>query len=56
VFHASLLEPYDVRGTIPHQEEPIMDTLREFGDDVYEVKEIVDRRQNAAGVWEYLIS
>lgn len=55
VFHASLLEPYTKKGTIPHDKEPIVDTLREYGDDVYDVEEVLDRRLNAVGVWEYLI-
>ena len=55
VFHVSLLEPYEKKGRLPHLEEPIVDTLREFGDDVYEVDEILDRRQGNTGVWEYLI-
>jgi hypothetical protein len=45
VFHASLLEPYVKKGTIEHLDQLIMDTLREFGDDVYEVDHIVKRRK-----------
>jgi hypothetical protein len=55
VFHASLLEAYKPRGSIPHPEEPIMDTLRVYGDDVYEVEEICDRRKTADDQWEYLV-
>ena len=55
VFHASLLEPFDPKGTIPHPEAPKRDTLREFGDDVYEVERLVDRRRNEDDQWEYLI-
>jgi hypothetical protein len=55
VFHASLLEPYAIRGTIQHPNTPITDTLRSYGDDVYEVDEILDRRQDEHNQWEYLI-
>jgi hypothetical protein len=55
VFHASLLEPFIQRGPIPHPEIPITDTLRSYGDDVYEVEEIVDRRQTDDDKWEYLV-
>jgi hypothetical protein len=55
VFHASLLEPYSPEGAIPHPTMPIQDTLREHGDDVYEVERIVDRRRNEDDQWEYLI-
>jgi len=55
VFHVSLLEPYTTKGTLPHKEEPIVDTLREYSDDMYEVEKVLERRQNSAGVWEYLI-
>ena len=55
VFHASLLEPADKRGTIRHEESQIVDTLREYGDDVFEVDRILDRRKNDLGVWEYLV-
>jgi hypothetical protein len=55
VFHASLLEPYNPSGLIPHPEAPTHDTLREFGDDVYEVEEILDRKQNEDDQWIYLI-
>lgn len=37
VFHASLLEPFEKRGQLQHPNEPIQDTLRTHGDDVYEV-------------------
>jgi hypothetical protein len=55
VFHASLLEPYSPTGTIPHPDVPIVDTLREYGDDVYEVEAIIDRRLNKDDHWEYLV-
>jgi hypothetical protein len=55
VFHASLLEPYDPKGAIPHPNVPAQDTLREYGDDVYEVERIIDRRRNEGNKWEYLI-
>lgn len=55
VFHASLLEPYTPKGVIQHPDQPIMDTLREYGDDVYEVEHIVDRRKGDLEQWEYLV-
>ena len=55
VFHVSLLEPYKQRSTIPSQSEQIEDTLRTFGDDVYYVDKILDRRKNSVGNWEYLV-
>lgn len=55
VFHASLLEPFTQRGTIAHPDTPITDTLRSYGDDVYEVDEILDRRQDENNQWEYLV-
>jgi hypothetical protein len=55
VFHASLLEPYSPEGAIPHPNAPQQDTLREYGDDVYEVERIVDRRRNEDDKWEYLV-
>jgi hypothetical protein len=55
VWHASLLEPYHLSGRISHPDAPIMDTLREHGDDVYEVDEVLDRRQTEDGQWEYLV-
>jgi hypothetical protein len=55
VFHASLLEPYSPTGDIPHPEGPSVDTLREFGDDVYDVDRILERRRNEADQWEYLV-
>lgn len=55
VFHASLLEPYRPEGTIPHPSALKQDTLREYGDDVYEVEQILDRRRNEDDQWEYLI-
>jgi len=55
VFHASLLEPYSKKGSIPHPVADQRDTLREFGDDVYEVEKITDRRQDENGRWQYLV-
>jgi hypothetical protein len=55
VFHASLLEQYSQKGTVPQPDMPITDTLREHGDDVYEVEHIVDRRKTEADKWEYLV-
>lgn len=55
VFHISLLEPYNPKGSIQSQDPPIPDTLRQFGDDVYEIDHIIKQRQNAVGVWEYLV-
>ena len=55
IFHASLLEPYSPTGDIPHPEGPSVDTLREFGDDVYDVDRILERRRNEADQWEYLV-
>jgi hypothetical protein len=55
VFHASLLEPYTKKGSVEHPDQPIMDTLREYGDDVYEVDHIVERRETEGGQWEYLV-
>lgn len=34
VFHASLLEPFDKKGIIPHLDNLIIDTLRTFGDNI----------------------
>jgi hypothetical protein len=50
VFYALLLEPYVPRGTIPHNKDLIINTLQEFRDNVYKVKEILDRQQNVVGV------
>ena len=55
VFHASLLEPFDQKGLIPHPDIPIVDTLREYGDDVYDVNKILERRRREDGSWEYLV-
>jgi hypothetical protein len=55
VFHASLLEPFSPEGAIPHPEAPKQDTLLEYGDDVYEVERIVERRRNEDDQWEYLV-
>jgi hypothetical protein len=55
VFHASLLEPFVQQGSIPHPDTPITDTLRSYGDDVYEVEELRDRRRNDNNQWEYLV-
>jgi hypothetical protein len=55
VFHPSLLEPFTTREDNPHPQEPIIDTLRQHSNNVFDVERILDRRQNAAGQWEYLI-
>jgi hypothetical protein len=55
VFHASLLEPYSLTRTILHPDVPIVDTLREYSDDVYEVEAIIDCRLNKDNHWEYLV-
>jgi hypothetical protein len=55
VFHASLLELYEPTGAIEHPAHPIVDTLQSMGDESYEVDEILDRRKNAVGMWEYLV-
>jgi hypothetical protein len=55
VFYASLLEPFTRRGSINHLNTLITDTLRSYGDDVYEVEELLDRRQNENNQWEYLV-
>lgn len=53
VFHASLLEPFQPKGLIPHPDTPIMDTLRTFGDDVWEVERVIERKQDEEGQWLY---
>jgi hypothetical protein len=55
VFHASLLEPFMPRESIPHPDMPITDTLRSYGNDVYEVDEILNRRRTEDDQWEYLV-
>jgi hypothetical protein len=55
VFHASLLELYSPTGTILHPDVPIVDTLREYSDDVYKVEAIINRRLNKDDYWEYLV-
>lgn len=55
VFHASLLEPYNLRSSIPSKETAIEDTLHTMGEDVYEVDHIVERRRNDCNNWEYRI-
>jgi hypothetical protein len=55
VFHALLLEPYNSSRLILHLEAPTHNHLREFGDDVYEVEEILNRKQNEDDQWIYLI-
>jgi hypothetical protein len=55
VFHASLLELFTTKGLIPHPDTPITDTLRSYGDDVYEVEELLERRLNENNIWEYLV-
>lgn len=54
-FHASLLEPYEAKGAIQHPDEPIVDTLAHYGDEVFEVDEIKERRRGTNDQWEYLI-
>jgi hypothetical protein len=46
VFHALLLEPFVQQGSIPYLDTLITDTLRSYGDNIYEVEELRDRRQN----------
>jgi hypothetical protein len=53
VFHASLLEPFDPKGIIPHPDNQIVDTLRTFGDDVWDVERIIERSQDDNGQWLY---
>lgn len=55
VFHVSLLEPFTPRGAIKSQSKLPVDTLRTFGDDVYYVEKILDRRTSSVGTWEYLV-
>jgi hypothetical protein len=55
VFYALLLEPFTQKGLILHLLTPITDTLRNYGDDVYEVEEIVERRKTQDDQWEYLV-
>lgn len=55
VWHASLLEPYNPSSSIPHPNAQIQDTLREQGDDVYEVDEVLDQRRDEDGQWQYLV-
>jgi hypothetical protein len=55
VFYALLLEPFTQKGSIPHPSTPITDTLRNYGDDVYKVEEIVERRKTQDDQWEYLV-
>jgi hypothetical protein len=55
VFYALLLELFTTKGLIPHLDTPITDTLRSYGDDVYEVEELLERRLNKNNTWEYLV-
>jgi hypothetical protein len=55
VFHASLLEKWEPNNAYSAFQAPIRDTLRQFGDDVYEIDHIVDRRRNEDDEWEYLV-
>jgi hypothetical protein len=55
VFHASLLERWDPKGKFNPEEEPAVDTLQGFGDEVRDVKKVLDRRQSPVGTWEYLV-
>jgi hypothetical protein len=45
VFYALLLEPFTQKGSILHPLTPIIDTLRNYSDNVYKVEEIVERRK-----------
>jgi hypothetical protein len=45
VFYALLLEPFTQKRLILYLLTPITDTLRNYGDNVYEVEEIVERRK-----------
>jgi hypothetical protein len=55
VFYASLLELFTTKGLILYPDTPITDTLRSYGDDVYEVEELLERRLNENNTWEYLV-
>jgi len=55
VFHVSLLEPYKQKGVIMSQSDPPVDTLRTFGDDVYYIEKVLERRKTSVGTWEYLV-
>jgi hypothetical protein len=55
VFHASLLEPYRERSTLPTTQDPIQEPLVQGSEDSYDVEEVRDRRQRKDGQWEYLI-
>ena len=45
VFHALLLEPFNQKGLILHLDIPIVDTLREYSNNVYNVNKILKRRR-----------
>jgi hypothetical protein len=45
VFYALLLELFTQKGLILYLLTPITDILRNYGDNVYEVEEIVERRK-----------
>jgi hypothetical protein len=55
VFYALLLEPFNLKGLIPHLDILIMDTLRAFGDDVWDVERIIDRKRDETGQWLYYV-
>jgi len=55
VFHVSLLEPYTQQGNVPSQAGQLVDTLHSFGDDIYYVEKVLNRRKSSAGTWEYLV-
>lgn len=55
VFHVSLLEPWKPSGAHKHPDVPIKDALQEYGEDVYDVERIVERRRNAVSLWEYFV-
>jgi len=56
VFHASLLEPYNPKNSLPHPPPQDVDALRGHSDDVYEVDKVLERRKNERDQWEYLVS
>ena len=55
VFYTSLLEPYKPYRELLYLEDPIIDTLRKFRDNIYKVKEILDCQRDSAKAQEYLI-
>lgn len=55
VFHASLLEPYSTKSTLPTIQDPIQEPMVDNDENIYDVEQVLDRRQNDSGKWEYLI-